>query len=336
MSQATAVPAQAKSTVEIRRVGAALGAEVHGVDLRKPVSDADFKLIHDGFVEHQLLIFPDQEITQDQHCAFGERFGPLTIHPFSASLKHRPQMIVLDNDLERPPLSTDQWHSDEMFQQEPPMATMLLARIIPPYGGDTLFASMTAAYEGLSDSMQRFLCELEAEFDFKVFRRLFSRTEQGRRDLVEIEKHYPGPTHPVVRVHPVSGKRAIYVSPQATTRIKGMSEWESTRLLDLLYHLPEIPEYQFRVQWKPNMVVVWDNRSTQHYATRDYLPNRRRMERVTIKGDRPIGVKGRVQSSVPAVEKSPVAEDRTKIKRDELTRPIEQLLARIRQESAVQ
>jgi taurine dioxygenase len=320
------------TSVQVKRVGAALGAEVTGVDLRRALTNEEMRVLNDALVEHQLLVFPDQSITQEQQCAFAERFGPLTVHPFSASLKHRPQMIVLDNDQDAPPLSTDQWHSDEMFQAEPPMATMLLTRIMPPVGGDTLFASMTAAYEGLSDPVKEFLCTLNAEFDFKVFRHLFSKTEQGRRDLVEIEKHYPNAIHPVVRVHPISKKRAVYVSPQATKRIVGMSEWESTAILQMLYHLPEIPEYQYRVQWRPNMVVIWDNRSTQHYATRDYLPHRRRMERVTIKGDRPIGVNGPVDAA-SIVDKSKVAQDRTRIKRDELTRPIEQLLAKIRNQT---
>jgi taurine dioxygenase len=326
MSQSTVKQMESETQVRVSKIGAALGAEISGFDLRRELSAAEFGVIEAALVEHQVLVFRDQEITQDQQIRFGERFGELTIHPFGASLKDRPVMIVLDNDKDAPPNSTDQWHSDEMFQVEPPMATMLNARIIPRVGGDTLFASMTAAYESLSEPIKSMIDRLEAEFDFKVFRRLFSKSEQGKHDLVEIEKHYPNPTHPVVRVHPVSGKKAVYVSPQATLRIKGMSEWESTRILDLLYHLPEVPEVQFRVSWRPHMIVIWDNRSTQHYATRDYLPNRRRMERVTIKGDRPVGVSGPLEAAQP--EKSPVAEDRTRIKRDELTRPIEQLLAR--------
>jgi len=325
MSQSTNKPVETESThVRVAKIGAALGAEVAGVDLTRDLTDAEFQAIEAALVEHQVLVFRDQQITQDQQIRFGERFGQLTVHPFGASLKSRPVMIVLDNDKDAPPNSTDQWHSDEMFQLEPPKATLLLTRILPPYGGNTLFASMTAAYEGLSESVRQFISGLEAEADFKVFRKVFSRGRERRRQLVELEEMFPNPVHPVVRVHPVSGKKAVYVSPQATTRIRGMSEWESTRILEMLYQLPQIPEYQIRVEWRPNTVVIWDNQSTQHYAPRDYLPHRRRMERVTIKGDRPIGVNGK--RSYTVAEAPAPTEDRTKIKTDELVRPFETML----------
>lgn len=317
----------AQSLVKVVKRGAALGAEIQNVDLRQTLSDADFQVIHDALMEHQVLVFRDQDITQAQQAAFGSRFGQLTVHPFGASLKDRPEMIVLDNDQDNPPNSTDQWHSDEMFQLEPPLATLLRIRVLPPYGGDTLFASMTAAFEGLSEPMKNFLCELEAENDFKVFRKVFSRTPEKRRQLIEIEEMFPMPVHPVVRVHPVTGKRAVYVSPQCTTKIRGMREWESDHLLQMLYHLPEIPEYQYRVQWQPNTVVIWDNRSTQHYAARDYLPSRRRVERVTIKGDRPVSTKGVPSYFVRDKAEYDTRGDRTRIKNDELARPFEAMLA---------
>ena len=317
----------AQSAVTVVRGGAALGAEIQGVDLRERLSEVDFQVIHDALVEHEVLVFRDQDVSQAQQAEFAGRFGKLTVHPFAASLKDRPEMIVLDNDEENPPNSTDQWHSDEMFQLEPPMGTCLRMRVKPAHGGDTLFASMTAAYEGLSASMRRFLDELESENDFKVFRKVFSRSIERRRQLVDIEEMFPTPVHPVVRVHPVTGKRLVYVSPQTTTRIRGMREWESDRVLDMLYHLPEIPEYQYRVQWELHTIVIWDNRSTQHYAPRDYLPNRRRVERVTIKGDRPVGVNG--LASVFARDKPEFEPrgDRTRIKSDEFARPFEAMLA---------
>lgn len=320
------VAAASATDVRVSKLGASLGAEIEGVDLTRPLSDAAFTAIHDAFIEHQILVFRGQDITQDQHMRFSERFGPLTIHPFAAALPDRPEMIVLDNDGDNPPLTTDQWHSDEMFRVEPPMATILHAKICPPFGGDTLFASMTAAYEGLSDHMQRFISGLEAVHDFKTFRTVFRNTREGRQRLVEMEEMCPNPTHPIVRVHPESGKKLVYVSPQTTLRIRGMSDWESQRILDLLYHLPEIPEYQFRVQWRPLTVVMWDNRSTQHYAARDYLPHRRRVERVTVKGDLPIGVTPNMRTYTGKDKTAGRAdEDRSRIKRDELARPFEHL-----------
>lgn len=275
------------AAIEVVKIGAALGAEIRGVDLRAPLDDATFGAIHAALMEHEVLVFRDQRIEQAAQAAFGARFGALTVHPFGAALKSRPEMIVLDNDQDNPPNSTDQWHSDEMFQLEPPLATLLRAEVIPPYGGNTLFASMTAAYAGLSEPLKRMLAELDAENDFKVFRKVFSKTAEKRRQLIEIEALYPTPLHPVVRVHPVTGKPAVYVSPQCTTRIRGMREWESDRLLEMLYHLPEIPEYQLRVEWRPGTVVIWDNRSTQHYAVMDYPPCHRKMERAGIIGDVP-------------------------------------------------
>ena len=177
------------------------------------------------------------------------------------------------------------------------MATVLKSTIVPRVGGDTVFASMTAAYDGLNPALQEFYSTLESVNDFKVFRVLYSGTREGRQRLVELEDIFPNATHPVVRVHPESGKKAIYVAPQTTKHIKGVRDFESDAILGMLYQLPETPEYQFRVRWEPNMIVIWDNRSTQHYAPRDYLPHRRRMERLTVKGDRPVGVSGKMKGS---------------------------------------
>jgi taurine dioxygenase len=281
------------SPVSVIRRGAHLGA----------LSDVDFAVIEDAFVENEVLFFRDQDITLDQYVAFARRFGEITVHPFRSreagsnklsdtGRRDYPELIILDNSGERPPHSTDQWHSDESFRETPPAATLLRSVITPDIGGDTVFASMTAAYDGLPPSLQRFYETLEAINDFKVFRSLYSHDTEGRQRLVEMEDIYPNAAHPVVRVHPVSKKKLIYVSPQTTTKIVGVRDFESEKILDMLYRLPEIPEYQFRVKWEPNMIVIWDNRSVQHYAPRDYLPAHRRMERLTIKGDRPYGVAG--------------------------------------------
>ncbi|MEE8332224.1 MAG: TauD/TfdA family dioxygenase [Alphaproteobacteria bacterium] len=285
--------ANSNRSVKVERLGRHLGAEIGGVDLSAPLSDVEIQAILEAFVEHEVLVFRDQPLTREQYVALGRQFGELTIHPFATSLPDLPELIVLDNDGDRPPLSTDQWHSDEMFREEPPMATVLRANIIPDIGGDTLFASMTASYDGLHPSLQEFYSTLEAVNDFKVFRELYSKTRKDREHLLDMEDLFPSMTHPVVRVHPVSRKRVIYVSPQTTKYIKGVRDFESDFILAMLYQLPDIPEYQLRVRWEPNMIVTWDNRSTQHYAPRDYLPARRQMERLTVKGDQPLGVDGK-------------------------------------------
>ncbi len=281
------------STVAVKQLGPSLGAEIHGLDATKPLNQATVQTIRDALLEHGVLVFRDQDITREQQAAFTAHFGTLTIHPISPHLEELPEMIVLDNDGENPPLSTDVWHSDETFRLEPPMGTVLRAVIVPRVGGDTLFCSMTAAFEGLSDHMQRFISGLEATHDFKNFKKLFGKSAEHRQRLWELEDQFPNPVHPVVRIHPVTGKKAIFVNPQFTLAIKDMKQDESDALLNLLYRQVDIPEYQFRVHWRTNMMSFWDNRLVQHYAARDYLPHRRRIERVTLLGDRPYGEQGR-------------------------------------------
>lgn len=311
-----------EASVRVERLGQHLGGEIHGVDLSRPLSDAGIQVIYEAFVEHEVLVFRNQPLTREQFVALGRQFGELTVHPFATSLSDLPELIVLDNDEDNPPLSTDQWHSDEMFREEPPSATVLRANIIPEIGGDTVVASMTAAYDGLHPSLQEFYSTLEAVNDFKVFRELYSKNREDREHLLDMEDMFPNMLHPVVRVHPVSKKRVIYVSPQTTKYIRGVRDFESDHILTMLYQLPEIPEYQFRVHWEPDMIVMWDNRSTQHYAPRDYLPARRQMERLTVKGDRPLGVHGKrkiktVEMNIRGTDKA----DKTGQHRKGLTRP---------------
>ena len=283
----------------VRRINQHIGAEISNVDLSKPLSQADFQIIHDAWIQHEVLVFRDQDITVDQQIAFGQRFGELTVHPFSPNMADKPEVIVLDNHNANPPALTDQWHSDETFRAEPPAGTILCAKISPEIGGDTMFASMTAAFAGLSARMQHFLSGLEAVHDFKPFRSLYSGKPESREKLHKMEDMFPNPVHPVVRQHPVSGRPILNVNPQFTIRIKGMNEDESRTLLDLLFRLATVPEYQLRVQWQPHTLVMWDNRSVHHYAVHDYFPQRRRMLRVTIKGDKPYSIKESMNASTP-------------------------------------
>ena len=277
--------------IDIVPINGFIGAEIRGVDLAR-LDDAAFQGLHDALVRYEVIVLRRQDITLEQQMAFGARFGELSVHPFSPNLEDKPEVIVLDYSADHPAARTDIWHADETFRANPPMATMLRARVVPERGGDTCFASMTAAYRGLSERMQRHIHGLEALHDFKPFRSLFGNTPEHRRRLREIEDEFPNPWHPVVRVHPVSGRRAIYVNPQFTLRIRDLKDDESSALLGFLYAQASVPEYQLRVKWQVDTVVLWDNRSVQHYAPHDYYPQRRTMERVTITGDVPIGVSG--------------------------------------------
>jgi taurine dioxygenase len=281
--------ARTDAPLKVRKVGAFLGAEVTAIDLTKPLDEVTIKALDAALAAHEVLVLPRQTISSGDLKRFGRYFGELTVHPFSTNAADSPELIVYDNKEGNPPAATDIWHSDETFRESPPMGTMLCSKIIPELGGDTVFHSMTAAYDGLSDRVQQFVSGLEAVHDFKPFKQLFAETEEGRQRLRHFENIYRPVVHPVVRVHPLSGRKALFVNPQFTLFIKGMEERESRALLDTLFRVTTVLEHQYRHRWEANMVVFWDNRSTQHAAVHDYYPQRRLMERVTIKGDRPQG-----------------------------------------------
>ena len=279
-------------SIQVSPINGFIGAEIHGADLSR-LDDAAFKVLHDALVQYEVIVLRDQQrMSLDDQMAFGARFGPLSIHPFSPNMEEKPEVIVLDYSADHPAARTDIWHADETFRPNPPIVTMLRGRVIPERGGDTCFASMTSAYRGLSERMQQYIHGLECLHDFRPFRSLFNNTPEHRRKLRALEDEFPNPWHPLVRVHPVSGRRAIYVNPQFSIRIRGLKDDESASLLNFLYQQAQVPEYQLRVKWQPDTVVVWDNRSVQHYAPHDYYPQRRSMERVTISGDIPINVAG--------------------------------------------
>jgi taurine dioxygenase len=233
-----------------------------------------------------MIFLRDQHITTAQHVALGRLFGELEVHPFRPEGAF-PEIMVLDNNKDNPVLSTDVWHSDTTFRECPTKYSILRCLEIPKVGGDTLWADMCAAYDGLSDAVRSLIDGLTAVHDFKNFRALYGDSDDDRDKLRRMETLYPNPTHPLVRTHPVTRRKVLYVNPQFTLRINGMSEGESQALLALLYEQAHVPEYQVRLRWKPGTIVLWDNRSTQHYAANDYYPNRRHMERVAVIGDRP-------------------------------------------------
>jgi taurine dioxygenase len=283
-------PAKSKNTdtatFEVDPIGPTLGAEIRGLDLRQPLSAETFRAFETVLIEYKVIYLRDQPITTAQHVALGRRFGELEVHPFRPEGEF-PEIMVLDNHKDNPVLSTDVWHSDTTFRECPTRYSILRCLEIPRTGGDTLWADMCAAYDGLSAPLKNMVDGLEAVHDFKNFRALFTNSEQDRQRLRQMEALYPNPTHPVVRTHPVTGRKALYVNRQFTLRITGLKERESQALLELLYEQAQVPEYQFRLRWKPHTIALWDNRSTQHYAANDYYPNRRHMERVAVIGDRP-------------------------------------------------
>jgi len=284
-------PEQAKTGAaapfQVRRLAASLGAEILGVDLRAPMDDDAFRAFEAALIEHKVLAVRDQFLTTEQHVAFSRRFGELEVHPMRPQGQF-PEILVLDNHKDNPVLSTDVWHSDTTFRKNPTKYTILRCEIMPELGGDTLWANMEAAYDGLSDTFRTMITGLRAVHDFQNFRVLFKNTEEDRIKLHRMEDMFPNPSHPVVRTHPVTGRKSIYVNPQFTLRIEGLEPAESRAILDVLFAQARVPEYQFRIRWTPGTIVFWDNRSTQHYAANDYYPQRRRMERTAVVGDVPV------------------------------------------------
>jgi taurine dioxygenase len=286
MNTATATPPLVD--LKVRRLGVFLGAEVTGLDLTQALDATQIQVLKAAHAEHGVLVFPGQTIGAEDLKRFGRCFGTLSVHPFSTNAADSPELIVYDNKEGNPPAPTDIWHTDETFREAPPMGTALCSKIVPAVGGDTAFISMSAVYDGLSDRWQRFLSGLEAVHDFKPFRSLFPNDRAGIEKMRHYEDVYPAVTHPLVTVHPITGKKVLFVNPQFTLCIKGMAEDESRMILDFLFRRTHIHEYQYRHHWQPDMVVFWDNRCTQHSALHDYYPQRRLMERVTIAGTRPV------------------------------------------------
>ncbi len=284
------VPETAKSTAaapfNVERLGASLGAEVSGLDLKEPMAPETFQAFEAALIEHKVLVLRDQHLTTEQHVRMSRQFGDLEVHPMRPQGEF-PEILVLDNHKDNPVLSTDVWHSDTTFRKNPTKYTILRCQIMPKVGGDTLWANMEAAYNDLSEPIRKMIDGLRAVHDFQNFRVLFKNTDEDRAKLRKMEELFPNPSHPVVRTHPVSGRKCIYVNPQFTLRIEGLEPAESRAILDVLFMQAQVPEYQFRLRWAPDTIVFWDNRSTQHYAANDYYPERRRMERTAVVGDVP-------------------------------------------------
>ena len=297
-SQASLVDAAPSTTrdaaepIVFDRVTGRIGAEVTGVDLTKPLSPAQIEILSAGVVEHKVLFFRDQDISQDQHRAFARCFGPLEVHPFNEGSDYffndrECREIIVVESHGKPHTVADSWHSDLCSQAAPPMGGVLRCKVAPPFGGDTLWADMTAAYEGLDDATKSLISGLTAVNDWHNNRQSLRDRGMPEERIAALVAEYPPHAHPVVRTHPVSGKKILYVNGGFTTHIVGMSEAESRALLDRLFLQATVPEYQVRFRWRKDSVAFWDNRQTQHYVAPDFYPHHRWLERVTISGDKP-------------------------------------------------
>ncbi|NIG15549.1 taurine dioxygenase [Pantoea sp. Cy-640] len=275
--------------VNFTALGPHIGAQVSDVDLSRPLSDAQFEQLYHGLLRHQVLFLRDQRITPEQQRALAIRFGDLHIHPVYPHAEGVEEIIVLDTHQDNPP-DNDNWHTDVTFIQTPPAIAILASKLLPESGGDTLWSSGIAAYEALSEPFKQLLSGLQAEHDFKKsFQEYkYRKTEEEHQRWQQAVAKHPPVQHPVIRTHPVSGRKALFVNEGFTTRLLGVSEKESEALLGYLFAHATKPEFQVRWRWQPNDVAIWDNRVTQHYANADYYPARRVMHRATVLGDVPV------------------------------------------------
>lgn len=273
--------------VTVTPVQPLIGAEICGLDITD-LTDREFALIHQVLLLYKVVFFRSQCPDRPQHVAFGKRFGKLEVHPLSFHPDH-PELLVLRSlggtkeGAQAP--AADFWHSDTTFRDTPSAISVLLARELPALGGDTLWCNAVAVYNGLDDDLKQRIDGLEAEHTGLIAFGRHLDTEEKRAAFLE---QHPVQVHPVVRIHPETGERMIYVNSGFTSRILGVSQEESDALIRRLFDEVKRPEYQVRFRWDPGSVAIWDNRSTQHYGVADYA-GWRHLERVTVAGDRPIG-----------------------------------------------
>lgn len=274
--------------MQVKKVAGALGAELSGLDLTKGLDKAQAADVREALLEHQVIFLRKQPLTPAQFLAFARAMGEPVEYPFVKGLPDHPQIIEVKK-LEHEKVNFGGiWHSDTTYLHEPPMGSMLLSKEVPPYGGDTLFASQYAAWEALSPTMQRLLDGLvgiasSAKADVSK-----TREDRIKSDGTEEAKKEYRAEHPVVRTHPETGRKALYVNVAHTAGIKGMTDEESAPLLQFLFAHQVKPEFTCRFVWEPDAIAFWDNRCTQHNPVNDYHGFRRVMQRITLRGDKPV------------------------------------------------
>ncbi len=273
--------------ITIEPATTSIGADVRGIDLSQPLDDAILGRLKQALLDHLVLFFRDQrQLSVDEHIRFARYFGEIDLPLFRTAASERPEILVLDQVAPKGE-GADSWHTDNTYMETPPMGSILQARTLPPVGGDTCFASMAAAYEALSPPIQAFLETLTATHSLtQMVERTRHVAGASLRDRIS---QWPPVSHPVVRVHPESGRKLLFVNANWTVSIDRLSHEESKALLGYLLNHVKSPEFQVRLHWREGDVAFWDNRAVQHYAVADYA-SRRVMQRITITGDRPFGV----------------------------------------------
>ena len=272
--------------MNVKRVAGAIGAELQAINLADGIDGELAATLRALLNEHEVLFLRDQAISAADQKALAEVFGPLQTHPAYGTVEGFPEVMILESTRDNPS-KIEVWHSDMTFRQHPPSVTVLRGITIPEVGGDTLFASMTAAYEGLSPGMQSYLEGLTAVHDFSHGFRESLAEPGGRERLADAVAANPPVRHPVVQTHPETGQKVLFVNALFTTHIDGLPPLESAEVLQFLWRHASLPEFTCRFSWAPDSLVLWDNRSTQHKPVNDFFPATRRLHRVVSEGDQP-------------------------------------------------
>jgi taurine dioxygenase len=292
MAHAELAPEIGYRRLTVRPVTGALGAEIFGVDLTQPIDAETKREIIRAFHDHLVIWFPDQKpLAPEQHLAFAELFGPLTRIPHIFSIEGYPEIQIVRREANESGTYVvgENWHSDSTFLETPPLGVVMRAIDVPEFGGDTLFANMYLAYEALSDKMKAILATLKGVHSATRIFGSESKKREKRYDIPEMDVSFGDRevVHPVIRTHPGTGRKLIYINRTYLRRFEGMTEEESRGLLETLYAHCGRLEFSCRARWRKDQVLVWDNRATWHRAIFDYPGKRRYLERVTIAGDRP-------------------------------------------------
>ena len=277
-------------TLKITPLSGTIGAEISGIDLRN-LSNSEFDAVHRAFLDHAVLCFRDQDLTPDDQIAFARRWGEIHDHPYLNGLPDHPEIIEIVKEAGERNRFGAYWHTDQIFTPTPAMATMLYAKEVPPVGGDTMFASLTSAYDALSDGMKAMASRLRT---FNLYDKQSPRSKRMAEKIPNRETAAEPATHPLVRIHPETKKPALYVNGMpTTTHFVGMTQDESQPLIRYFLKHATRPEFTCRIRWSPRTLGIWDNRCLLHMALDDYPDYRRVMHRITIKGDATIGINDR-------------------------------------------
>ena len=272
----------------LNKLSPELGAEISEIDLSKDFNEEIQNKIYDDLINYKVLFFREQNITPQFHVKFAKSFGSIEDpHPVYPHVDGFPEIVLLENDKDNPP-DTDEWHTDVTFKNDPPFASVLYSKTVPEVGGDTLWSSLSKIYDALPDELKAQIENLRAIHDMGSFRNNYMN-DDNKESSVKLNKgfeEFGNAVHSVVKVHPISSKKFLYINPSFTSQIVGMTTTDSNNLLSYLFNFMCKPEFQIRFKWTPNTLVVWDNRCTMHYAIGDYMPEKRVMHRVTVLNDR--------------------------------------------------